>query len=144
MMLRAILSWPSLWAMSSAVLLSRLRMEELEPSFVSYSVPCQGSRTNSNEFWIIFWITNSGSDPRETVSDGQGYSGGGSYQGGHPGPGLVLLEIKLKQWGWLWSMLWYRMMFRNTHKLSLYRFTVSPKSKTFPVLSHLRRYSMLF
>ena len=38
-----------------------------------------------------------GSGPQETVYDGQGYGGGGSYQVGHPGPGLVLLEIKLKQ-----------------------------------------------
>ena len=37
-----------------------------------------------------------GSGPQETVYDGQGYGGGGGGYPDHPGPGLVLLEIKRK------------------------------------------------
>ena len=37
-----------------------------------------------------------GSGPQETVYDGQGYGGGGGGVYDHPGPGLVLLEIKRK------------------------------------------------
>ena len=37
-----------------------------------------------------------GSGPQETERDGQGYGGGGAGHSGHPGPGLVLLEMKPK------------------------------------------------
>ena len=42
-----------------------------------------------------------GAGPQKTVHDGQGYGGGGFNQyvtpgGGRPGPGIVLLEIKIK------------------------------------------------
>ena len=48
------------------------------------------------------WGGGGGDGPQETEYDGQGYGGGGggAYYNthlGHPGPGLVLLEIKPKQ-----------------------------------------------
>ena len=46
-----------------------------------------------------------GSGPQDTVYIGQGYGGGKGGYSGNPGTGLVLLEIKPKQWWWLLSII---------------------------------------